>query len=255
MPTRCCRPNARSGTALPSGVESVCAAHGFLPERAREAQAALFWDDPGGTSQPPGHWLQIADTVTAAAGSDLLQTARATALAGIAMDDAGIATWETKYNYNSWRPFSAIQDCSGWNANFTTCDASWSSLIATPPHPDYLAGHPAFSGAAATALDAALGTDNIAFTSTSDAYCNAGTTMTDAEGHIIGCTLDGTSIRLPGPVAPAEEPCNSTPKAMSSDACSAWNRSRSAAGNATTPATSQCSIPTAPPIRCTTPAL
>jgi hypothetical protein len=187
-----------SGTALPSGVESVCAAHGFLPESAKEAQAALFWNDPGGTLQPPGHWLQIADTVTAAAGAGLLQTARATALAGIAMEDAGIATWETKYQYNLWRPFSAIQDCGGWNANFTTCDGSWSSLIATPPHPDYLAGHPAFSGAAATALDAALGTDNIAFTSTSNAYCNSGTTTTDAEGYIIGCTLDGTLYSIAG---------------------------------------------------------
>jgi hypothetical protein len=187
-----------SGTALPSGIESACAKAGFLPESAKEAQAALFWNDPGGTAQPPGHWLQIADSVTAAAGAGLLQTARATALAGIAMDDAGIATWETKYRYNAWRPFSAIQDCSGWNANFTTCDASWSSLIATPPHPDYLAGHPAFSGAAATALDAALGTDNIAFTSTSNTYCNGGTSTTDAAGNVIGCTLKGILYSIAG---------------------------------------------------------
>ena len=39
----------------------------------------------------------------------------------------------------------------------------WSSLISTPPHPDYVAGHPAFSGAAATVLASFFGTDNIAF--------------------------------------------------------------------------------------------
>jgi hypothetical protein len=187
-----------SGTALPSAVESVCAAHGFVPESAAEAQAALFWNDPGTTAQPPGHWLQIADTVTGAAGLGLLQTARATALAGIAMEDAGIAAWEVKYQYNSWRPFTAIQNCSGWNASFTTCDSTWSSLIATPPHPDYIAGHPAFSGAAATALDDAIGTDNITFTSTSDAYCNGGTPTADNEGNIVGCTLNGTLYSISG---------------------------------------------------------
>src|SRR5208283_4802896 len=50
-----------SGTALPSAIESVCEAHGYYPESSEEAAAALFWNDPGGTYQPPGHWLQIAD--------------------------------------------------------------------------------------------------------------------------------------------------------------------------------------------------
>ncbi len=187
-----------SGTALPSGIESVCAAHGFLPESAAEAQAALFWNDPGGTLQPPGHWLQIADTVTGDENLDLLQTARATAAAAVAMNDAGIATWEVKYQDNLWRPITAIQNCSGWSPNFSTCDPTWSSLIATPPHPDYLAGHPAFSGAAATALDDAIGTDNVMFSSTSDAYCNVGTATLDTVGNVIGCTLNGIFHSIAG---------------------------------------------------------
>ncbi len=157
-----------SGAALPSSIEiPLCISAGFsLLKARRQAQAALFWNDPGSTIQPPGHWLQIADTVTSDAKLNLLQTARATALAGIAMNDAGIAVWEIKYQENAWRPNTAIQDCTdtaggtvSWTSpsNFNTCDANWSSLIATPPHPDYLAGHPAFSGAAATALVAALG--------------------------------------------------------------------------------------------------
>jgi hypothetical protein len=187
-----------SGTALPANVEVACAAAGFPPESAAEAQAALFWNDPGGTLQPPGHWLQIADTVTSQENLGLLQTARATALAAVAMDDVGIPTWEVKYSVNAWRPNSAIQDCSNWNSNFTTCDPAWSSLIATPPHPDYLAGHPAFSGAAATALANAIGTDNVTFSSTSNAYCNAGTTTLDSEGYIIGCTLNSVFYSIAG---------------------------------------------------------
>jgi hypothetical protein len=187
-----------SSSALSASTESVCAAHGFLPENAKQAQAALYWNDPGGTLQPPGHWLQIADTVTQTAGLGVLQTARATALAALAMNDAGIATWEVKYQTNAWRPNTAIQDCGGWNANFTTCDPGWTSLIATPPHPDYIAGHPAFSGAAATALADAIGTDNIAFSSASNAYCNTGAATIDNGGFIIGCTVDNVFFSIAG---------------------------------------------------------
>jgi hypothetical protein len=119
-------------------------------------------------------------------------------LVGLALDDAGIGAWGIKYDYNSWRPVTAIQDCNNWSPNFTTCDATWSSLIVTPPHPDYVAGHPAFSGAAATALSDAIGTDNVTFTSTSVAYCNGGTATLNSVGNITGCTLNGTFYSIAG---------------------------------------------------------
>jgi hypothetical protein len=187
-----------SRTALPANVAATCGAAGFKPESAAEAQAALFWNDPGGTLQPPGHWVQIADTVATEQGLSLLRTAQATALVGLALDDAGIGAWGIKYDYNSWRPVTAIQDCNNWSPNFTTCDPTWSSLIVTPPHPDYVAGHPAFSGAAATALADAIGTDNVTFTSTSVAYCNGGTATLDSVGNIIGCALNGKFYSIAG---------------------------------------------------------
>jgi hypothetical protein len=185
-----------SGTALPTNIEATCTAAGFPPESAEEAQAALFWNDPGGTLQPPGHWLQIADIVTGEENLGLLQTARATSLAAIAMNDAGIATWAIKYQDNAWRPVTAIEDCSDWNPSFMTCDPNWAPLIATPPHPDYLAGHPAFSGAAATTLVAALGTNDITFTSTSNAYCNFGSSIVNSLGNIIGCVNKGVTFLI-----------------------------------------------------------
>lgn len=195
-----------------SSIEATCQANGFGPEGTTEATAALFWNDPGGTAQPPGHWLQIADNVAAATNLDLLQHARADALVGIALEDAGIVTWGTKFgdaqlnpsNDPTWRPITAItydaseENCGGWNSYFTTCLSSWSSLIATPPHPDYVAGHPAFSGAAATALVAAIGTDSVTFSSSSQNYCNGGTTTTDADGNIIACTLNSITYSLSG---------------------------------------------------------
>jgi hypothetical protein len=68
----------------------------------------------------------------------------------------------------------------------------------TPPHPDYVAGHPAFSGAAATALADALGTDNVTFTSGTVAYCNGGTTTLDSVGYTIGCTLNRVFYSIAG---------------------------------------------------------
>jgi hypothetical protein len=165
-----------TSTALPGNVASTCLAAGFAPESAAEAQAALYWNDPGGTLQPPGHWLQIADTIATQKNFNLLDTAAATATVGLALHAAGIGAWAIKYQEVAWRPVTAIQDCAAWSPNFTSCDAIWSPLIVTPPHPDYVAGHPAFSGAAATALAAVLGTDSVTFTSTSGTYCNGGAT-------------------------------------------------------------------------------
>jgi hypothetical protein len=178
-----------TGTALPSNVASACLAAGFAPESAAEAQAALYWNDPGATLQPPGHWLQIADTIAIQKNLDLLETAAATATVGLALHAAGIGAWAIKYQEVAWRPVTAIQDCAAWSPNFTSCDKSWSSLIVTPPHPDYVAGHPAFSGAAATALAAVLGTDSVTFTSTSNTYCNGGTTRRNSLGNVMSCTL------------------------------------------------------------------
>lgn len=193
-----------------SSIEAICAANGFTPEGTAQAQAALYWNDPGGTAQPPGHWLQIADTVAADQNLNLLQTARATALVGMAMNDAGIATWGVKFgNANSgatpsWRPITAItfdasqSNCGGWNSYFTTCLSNWTSLIATPPHPDYIAGHPAFSGAAATALADAIGTDSVTFSSASQNYCNGGSTTLDSDSTVIACTLNSIVYSLSG---------------------------------------------------------
>jgi hypothetical protein len=146
---------------------------------ASSAELALFWNDPGTTLTPPGHWLSIAGTVLTEQGvTDELQEARLSAMIGTAEADAAIGAWETKYlpfpTGTLWRPITAIQDCSKWNDAFTTCDAGWDSVIATPPHPDYLAGHPTFSTAAATVLDAFFGSDNIPFCSTSLPYFNGG---------------------------------------------------------------------------------
>ena len=185
-----------SSVGLPSNVASACTAAGFSTTNA-QPQSALFWNDPGGTIQPPGHWLQIADTIALQQNLSLLRTARATATVGLTLYAAGVATWQVKYQYVAWRPVNPIQFSSSWNSYFTTSDSTWKSLIALPPHPDYVAGHPAFSGAAATALAGVLHTDTVTFSSTSNNYCNGGTTSRNSLGNVMSCALNGVTYSLP----------------------------------------------------------
>ena len=69
-PCRYCRRNARAPAPAYRVISRAPAARRVSPRRApAEAQAALFWNDPGGTLQPPGHWLQIADTIAMQGGT------------------------------------------------------------------------------------------------------------------------------------------------------------------------------------------
>ena len=179
-----------SGAVLSASVQSKCAGAGFAPATVGQVKAALFWNDPGTTEQPPGHWLEVAGTLAQSQGLDTLQSARLVSLVGAAEQDAGIAAWDLKYKNNLWRPITAINDCTNWNSNYTACSPGWTSLIATPPHPDYVAGHPAFSGAAATILKNYFGTDDLPYTSTSDQYCNGGTTWRSQTTSLVtACTV------------------------------------------------------------------
>ena len=50
--------------------------------------------------------MQIADQM----GSDVVELARLLALVNVAMADAGIAIWESKYYYEYWRPVTGIRE-------------------------------------------------------------------------------------------------------------------------------------------------
>ncbi len=126
---------------------------------ASEEEGARFWSAFKETVTPPGQWNQIARDIAVARGLSLLESARLLALLNIACADAGIATWECKYHYEFWRPVHAVAAAGG--------GTGWTSLLETPPHPEYVSGHSAFSAAAARVLQAYFGTDAVAFTAVS----------------------------------------------------------------------------------------
>jgi hypothetical protein len=119
---------------------------------ADQTQIAHFWEDGAGTATPPGHWNAIAQTVSAMEGYTLAENARLFGLLNVAMADAGIAGWDAKYEYDLWRPITAIHEADADGNPATVQESDWLPLLDTPPFPEYVSGHSTFSGAAAQVL-------------------------------------------------------------------------------------------------------
>jgi len=111
---------------------------------AEQEEIARFWaDDPGQTATPPGHSISILTQVARRFDLPLDQAAEAYMKVGIAVADAFISCWHTKYRDNLLRPVTYIRD---------HIDSGWLPLLATPPFPEYTSGHSVQSGAAARVL-------------------------------------------------------------------------------------------------------
>jgi len=117
---------------------------------------ALFWsDDAGRTPTPPGHSIAVATQVLKQADASLALAAETYAKVGIAVNDAFIGCWHTKYKYNLIRPLSYIQQNidPNWNNPAVT------DPVTTPPFPEYTSGHSVQAGAVAAVLSDLFGND------------------------------------------------------------------------------------------------
>jgi len=135
---------------------------------ADQSEIALFWNDGAGTNTPPGHWQDIARSLAQVEGNSLLENARMFALVTIVQADAAIVSWDNKYHWNNWRPYTGIHLADTDGNPATHPDTTWSSFITTPPFPTYTSGHSTFSGSSSRILAHFLGTDDIAFSAGSD---------------------------------------------------------------------------------------
>ena len=95
-------------------------------------------------------------------------SARLFALATMAMADAAITAWDSKREFNFWRPITAIQEGDNDLNPRTVGDPTWLPLIPTPPYPDYTSGANNLSGAATRMLHHFFGTDQLTFSLTSN---------------------------------------------------------------------------------------
>lgn len=132
-----------------------------------QTEIAKFWSfGRPDTFTTPGQWNKIAETVALQQGNTLEENARLFALLNIGIADAGIAAYDAKYAFNRWRPITAIQEADIDGNPNTIADLDWEPLLNTPSHPDYLAAHSVFGGAAGAILSDFFGED-LSFTATS----------------------------------------------------------------------------------------
>ena len=135
---------------------------GGLDSEARtedQSEIAVFWLDGAGTYTPPGHWNAIAAEVGAAEGLTTAENALMFAMLNVAMADAGIAAWDSKYTHQFWRPVTAINNADLDGNDATLADLEWTPYLPTPNHPTYVSGHSTFSGAAAAVMTQLFGED------------------------------------------------------------------------------------------------
>ena len=121
-----------------------------------QAQIALFWNDTPVRSHhhghlmfasrqisPPGHWLSITQTAAKMRSTDMVGALAAYSSVSIAIHDALLSCWHSKYHTNVMRPETYIN---------RYIDSTWYPLIQTPPFPEHTSGHSSISGAASTVL-------------------------------------------------------------------------------------------------------
>jgi hypothetical protein len=126
--------------------ECYLALRALTPEQ--EAIARFWSDDPGLTPTPPGHSISILTQIVRAGDVGLAGAAEAYAKVGIAVADAFISCWSTKYRHNLLRPVTYVR---------RLIDPGWTTLLVTPPFPEYTSGHSVQSAAVAQVLTDTFG--------------------------------------------------------------------------------------------------
>ena len=164
-------------TRLKGGLEDTEATE--ITRTDEETEIAQFWSfDREDTFRPPGHWNLIAQEAILQNQENgeelsLVDTARLFAQLNIALTDAGVVSWDSKFDFEQLRPEQTInanpedeitpQPGFGFgniDGNETSQqDPDWDPLIDTPPFPDYTSGHATFGAAAAEVLESVFGDD------------------------------------------------------------------------------------------------
>ena len=114
-----------------------------------EKAIAEYYEGGDGTAFPPGLWLDHTIDLSLSRNLNLDESLKVTFGVSQSMYDAGIATWATKYKYDSVRPITAIRQYEpDTRLSDGTLASGWAPFLPTPPFPDTPSGHSSFSSAA-----------------------------------------------------------------------------------------------------------
>ncbi|MUG95577.1 phosphatase PAP2 family protein [Scytonema sp. UIC 10036] len=159
---------------------------------ADETEIGIFWayDGSQGIGTPPRLYNQNVRAIAVQEKNTLKENARLFALANLAMADAGIQCWDTKYFYSFWRPILAVREADAGNSptgqgdgNVNTVgdplfvplgapntNAPQGSINFTPNFPSYTSGHATFGAAVFQTLIRFYKRDTISFKLVSDEF-------------------------------------------------------------------------------------
>jgi hypothetical protein len=151
-----------------------------------------FWSYDGSPNlgTPPAEYNQVMEVIAQQQGNTVMQNARLFALANLAMADAAIEAWYTKYVYSFWRPVAAIRESDpgtgptglGDGNSNTHGDVNWTPLGAamdngnpngpyyTPAFPADTSGHATIGSSMFQVLADFYGTDKVSFNFTADEF-------------------------------------------------------------------------------------
>ena len=110
----------------------------------KQKHIAQFWAGGQGTPLPPGIWNQVMFGYLRDKGLSVPSQTRVFALLNVAMNDAGISSWDAKYAYWNTRPENGIRELG--------LDRRWKPFLETPFFPAYVSGHATYSAAAGEVL-------------------------------------------------------------------------------------------------------
>ena len=133
------RPAPPPSTSSEQMRQEVAEVRHTVDHLTREQLAIAYkWNDGAGTYTPPGHWNDIAAEYIRDASMSEVRAARAFSLLNMAMHDAAVGCWETKFFYFNPRP--------------SQLDPGIKTPIGLPNFPSYSSGHSTFSAAATVVL-------------------------------------------------------------------------------------------------------
>jgi hypothetical protein len=123
---------------------------------AWQTETARFWVLVGTPA-----WNQAARGLSASKPQPLAESSRLFAHLNMALADAYLAVFDAKYQYNFWRPITAIRNGDRDGNDATERDAGWTPVIETPVHPEYPCSHCTGDGAAGAVLKSVFGTGQV----------------------------------------------------------------------------------------------
>lgn len=111
---------------------------------------AEFWSDDfaGLTISTAGRWISIANQVVRKDSPSIERALETYLKLGLAMSDASVACWKSKYHYNLLRPETFIRQA---------INPDWRAIVHTPSFPAYPSGHAMLSASAAEVLTSLYG--------------------------------------------------------------------------------------------------